>query len=366
MQPLAPGSTIGILGTGQLGRMLAIAAARLGLRCHVFGPDDDAPAAEVSAVHTRAAYDDLAALQRFAARCDAVTFEFENVPHASLETLDGSVPLRPGITSLETSQDRLIEKRFVESLGLPVAPCRPIDGARQLPGALKALGGDAILKTRRLGYDGKGQVRLSSAAPLDPESVWAQLGRVSCVLEQRIPFTAEVSAIVVRSADGTSIAYDVPVNVHRQGILHTSSVGHFARPTIPSTTADAARGAAVKIADALGHVGTLAVEFFVTRDGLIVNEIAPRVHNTGHWTLDACQHDQFDNHVRAVAGWPLGSPARFADARMTNLIGHDATDIGTWQADPRCSIHLYGKAAVRERRKMGHVTQLAPLSASPD
>ena len=355
--PLKPGDTVGILGGGQLGRMLAIAAAQLGLRTHIFAPEEESPAAEVSGHRTRAGYTDADALKRFADICDVVTFEFENIPRASLDLLAGALPLRPGIRSLATSQDRLIEKQFLKATGLAVAPYEAVDGLDAIAPALKRLGGDAILKTRRLGYDGKGQVRLTQSSDL--EKAWNALGNVPCVLEERIAFQAEVSAVIARGTDGQAVAYDVPVNRHENGILNTSAVGSFADPQIDPGLAREAQEAAIAIADALGHVGVLTAEFFVTdSNDLLVNEIAPRVHNSGHWTLDACTVSQFDNHVRAVAGWPLGSIERHSDARMTNLIGADSDAYEAWLADSQAALHLYGKSDARPGRKMGHATHV--------
>lgn len=360
MQALAPGDTVGILGGGQLGRMLAISAARYGLKTHIFDPAKNAPAAEVSAFHTCASYTDIDALIAFADSCQVVTFEFENIPKTSLEQLAGSVPLRPGLTSLETSQDRLTEKQFLEGIGLQIAPYAAIDGADAIQSAHTALGGDTILKTRRFGYDGKGQKRLKTS-DIDAKAAWQALGEAPAVLETRIPFVAEVSAIIARGANGNAVAYDVPVNVHKDGILDTSALGQFATFNVTPEVANQAQKSAIAVANALEHVGVLTVEFFVTEQNtLLVNEIAPRVHNSGHWTMDACLHDQFDNHIRAVAGWPLGSPKRHSDAIMTNLIGDDVTNLADHAAKPGTQIHLYGKAEARKGRKMGHVTRIAP------
>jgi 5-(carboxyamino)imidazole ribonucleotide synthase len=360
MNTLQPGSTIGILGGGQLGRMLAMSAARYGLKIHIFDPAKDAPAAEVAAIHTCASYTDGNALASFAKACQVVTFEFENIPKASLEQLAGAVPLHPGLASLETSQDRLTEKQFLERLGLNVAPYTAIDGPDAIERAHTALGGDTVLKTRRLGYDGKGQTRLQTA-DIDAQQAWQAIGAAPAVLEARIAFVAEVSAIIARDIDGNAVAYDVPVNIHKDGILDTSSVGQFSAFNVTPDLTRQAQEAAVKVADALEHVGVLTVEFFVTEQGtLLTNEIAPRVHNSGHWTMDACLHDQFDNHIRAVAGWPLGAPERHSDAIMTNLIGADVEELASHAARPDAQIHLYGKADVRKGRKMGHITRIAP------
>lgn len=360
MQALVPGDTVGILGGGQLGRMLAMSAARYGLKTHIFDPAKDAPAAEVSAYHTCASYTDADALTGFAGACKVVTFEFENIPKASLEQLAGAVPLRPSVTSLKTSQDRLTEKQFLECIGLNVAPYAAIDGPDAIQGAHTTLGGDTILKTRRFGYDGKGQTRLKTT-DIDAKAAWQAIGEAPAVLEARIPFVAEVSAIIARGADGNAVAYDVPVNVHKDGILDTSALGQFATFDVTPELANQAQDAAIAVVNALDHIGVLTVEFFVTEQNtLLVNEIAPRVHNSGHWTMDACLHDQFDNHIRAVAGWPLGSPKRHSDAIMTNLIGDDVASLADHVAKPGTQIHLYGKAEARKGRKMGHVTRIAP------
>ncbi|MBV6657572.1 MAG: 5-(carboxyamino)imidazole ribonucleotide synthase [Devosiaceae bacterium] len=365
--PLARGATIGILGTGQLGRLLAIAAAKLGFEVIVYGPEAEPPAAQVANDHISAAYDDVPALQAFAKRCAVVTFEFENIPKQSLEAIAALTTLRPGERSLAVSQDRLVEKQFIEGLSLPVAPYRPIDGPDAIAPALTALGGTGILKTRTLGYDGKGQMSLSDDEPLDGQAIWTSLGGVPAVLEARIAFDFEISVLCVRAASGDTIAYDVPINTHQSGVLAQSRVGPGFDAQLPTALTGAAANAAGTIAEALHHVGTLAVEFFVTQSGaLLINEIAPRVHNTGHWTLDACLHDQFDNHIRAIAGWPLGAPARHSDASMRNLLGGDPLIEHPETAPPSSSLYLYGKRDPKPGRKMGHLTRLAPKTASPD
>jgi 5-(carboxyamino)imidazole ribonucleotide synthase len=336
-------AAIGILGGGQLGRMLALAAARLGMRCHVLDPDPLCPAGEVARL-TTAAWDDAAALAAFARGVDVVTFEFENIPLAALAAIP--VPIRPGPRSLEASQDRLREKEFLRGLGLAVAPFAPVDDAASLARAMERIG-DGILKTRRLGYDGKGQVRLPADDPL------AKIGHAPAILEARIDFRREVSAIVARSREGGTVAFDPGENVHVDGILATTSVPAALAPD----RADEAAGIAARIADALDHVGVLAVEFFETADGLLVNEIAPRVHNSGHWTQNGCLVDQFEQHVRAIAGWPLADGRRHSDIVMTNLIGAEVDDAPRWAADPDCAVHIYGKAEVRPGRKMGHVNR---------
>lgn len=359
---LNPGDTIGILGGGQLGRMLALAAARYGLHVHIFAPEPNSPAAEVAQSFTQASYEDTQALKAFAATCDVVTYEFENIPRASLEALAGSVPLRPSITSLETSQDRLVEKQFLEKLNLHVAPYRAINSAADIPQAHQELGNDSILKTRRFGYDGKGQAGLKPNSDVDPQKLWESIGGQPAVLEARIPFVAELSAVIARGQDGQCVAYDIPVNTHKDGILDTSAIGSFAPTTISESLTQQAQDAAKRVADALDHVGVLTVEFFLTDIGsLLVNEFAPRVHNSGHWTMDGCLNDQFDNHIRAVAGWPLGTASRHSDALMTNLIGDDVEKAADWSGKDDVQLHLYAKGEAREGRKMGHVTQIAPI-----
>jgi 5-(carboxyamino)imidazole ribonucleotide synthase len=357
--PLPPGSTIGILGSGQLGRMLAMAAARLGLRTHVYCADSG-PAFDVATRTTKAAFDDTAALSVFAATVDAVTFEFENVAVDTARHLAGRVAVRPSAKALEVAQDRLTEKEFIAGLGIPVAPFRAVDGPAELAAALASLAGPAILKSRRLGYDGKGQAPVSPGE--DAAAAWAKMGGKPAVLEKRIPFTLELSTLVVRGQDGASAFYDCPRNTHEGGILRRSVVPSG----LPPADLTRARDIAGTIAGALDYIGVLAVEmFYLGADApegerLMVNEIAPRVHNSGHWTIEACPISQFENHIRAVAGWPLGSTARHSDAEMVNLIGREALDWQRLAAEPGASLHLYGKREARAGRKMGHVTRLLP------
>jgi 5-(carboxyamino)imidazole ribonucleotide synthase len=356
---LAPGSTIGILGGGQLGRMLALAAARLGLKCHIFCPDPDSPAFEAAARNTIADYDDVAALDAFAASVDVVTYEFENVDVGAAERLQRAVPVRPGPQALAVSQDRVTEKTFLNGLGIATAPFAAVEDVASLEVALASLGRPAILKTRRFGYDGKGQVRISGAVPA--EEAFAAIGGRAAVLEGLVPFAREISVIAARGVDGALALYDPAENLHRDGILHRSRVP----AAVTARTAGEAQRIAAKILQALDYVGVLGVEFFVTGAGegerLVVNEIAPRVHNSGHWTEDACAVSQFENHVRAVAGWPLGPTLRHADAQMTNLIGADVEAWAELAAEPGARLHLYGKREARPGRKMGHVNRLAPL-----
>ncbi len=352
---IPPGSVIGIMGGGQLGRMTALAAARLGYRCHIFTPERDSPAAQVAAVTTVAAYEDEAALDAFANAVDVVTFEFENVPGASVRRLTERAIVRPSWTCLATSQDRLAEKDFINGLGIATAPYRPVDGLPALQAAVTALGRPAILKTVRFGYDGKGQCRIGADTNL--LTAWTAMGGQAAVLEGFVDFEREVSSIVARGPDGHLAAFDVVENRHVDGILDTT----VAPAPIPATLAAQAVRIASAIAEGLDLIGLLAVEMFVGRDGhLLVNEIAPRPHNSGHWTMDACITDQFEQFVRSVCGLPLGSPARHSDARMQNLIGNAAHTWPQLLTDPTARVHLYGKAEARPGRKMGHVTWISP------
>ncbi|MFN0044145.1 MAG: 5-(carboxyamino)imidazole ribonucleotide synthase [Alphaproteobacteria bacterium] len=353
--PLAPGSIIGILGGGQLGRMTALAAARLGYRCHVFTPEHDSPAEQVCAAATIAGYDDKAALARFAAAIDVCTFEFENVPFASLAVIAARVPVRPGVRALRVSQDRLREKAFFRSLGVPVAPYRAVRSARALAQALEHIGRPAILKTTRLGYDGKGQVRIGARG--GAAEAWERLGGREGVLEAKIDFAYEISVVTARALDGRQASY-VPVrNRHKDGILDTTT----APAACPSAVARRAIAIAERCARALGIVGVLCVEMFVENNGrVLANELAPRPHNSGHWTIDACLTSQFEQHARAVVGLPLGSPERHSNAVMRNLIGEDVLAWRALAAKKRDHLHLYGKTEARAGRKMGHVTRLSP------
>lgn len=358
---LVPGDTIGILGGGQLGRMLALAAAKLGLKCHVFCPDPASPAFDVVAATTVADYEDFTALDRFAAVVDVITYEFENVPGVTAAHLAQRVPVRPGPHGLEVAQDRLTEKTFLAEAGIPVADFVRIDSQDDLVAALPRFGGKGVLKTRRLGYDGKGQTMIRTSA--DATGAFARLGGVPQILEAFIPFTKEVSVIVARGLDGAVRAYDVAENRHEHHILKTSTVP----AAISEAMAAEARRLAETIARLLDYIGVLGVEMFVISDEkgerLLVNEIAPRVHNSGHWTEDACQVSQFEQHVRAVAGLPLGAVDRHADVVMENLIGTDAERWREILAEPAATLHLYGKAEIRPGRKMGHVNRLRPMKA---
>lgn len=360
-RPLSPGDTIGILGGGQLGRMLALAAAPLGLKTHILCPDPDSPAFEVASSFTIAGYDDISALDVFASAVDVVTYEFENVPGPTAAHLAERVCVRPGPTALAVSQDRLNEKTFLRDAGIPVADFARIDAAGDIAQALAQLGGTGILKTRRLGYDGKGQVLLRDGA--DAAAAFQQIGKAPAILEAFVPFEREVSVIAARAVDGTVRAYDVAENVHRDHILKTSTVP----AALDAELAADARAMAERIADQLDYVGVIGVEMFVLPQGtesrLVVNEIAPRVHNSGHWTQDACLVSQFEQHIRAVAGWPLGSAERHSDVVMENLIGDE---VDRWQEilrDPAAALHLYGKSDTRPGRKMGHVNRIRPQRA---
>ncbi|HID68189.1 MAG TPA: 5-(carboxyamino)imidazole ribonucleotide synthase [Roseibacterium sp.] len=347
--PLPSGSMIGILGGGQLGRMLAIAAARLGYRAHIFEPGA-APAADVAHSWTQAGYDDLDALREFAKACDVITFEFENIPADALDVIAATTPLYPDRRALETSQDRLIEKAFLRDLGLTTAPYAPVN--RDIIDVLATTGIPAILKTRRFGYDGKGQARVMALE--DGKAALETLKDAPAIAEGLVEFSCEISVIAARGQDGSIAAYDPGENVHKDGILATT--------TVPATITPALRTDAVLIAsrilNALDYVGVLGVELFVTPNGLIVNEIAPRVHNSGHWTQAGCAVDQFEQHIRAVTGWPLGDGSRHANVVMENLIGDDVTQANALAAETGVQIHLYGKVDIREGRKMGHINRV--------
>ncbi len=353
--PLELGATVGILGGGQLGRMLAMAAHRLGLKAHIYCPDPQSCAFDVTDLKTVAAYDDEAALAEFAAAVDAVTWEFENVPAAIVEHPGISKLFRGSAAALATSQDRLQEKRFFESCGLSVAPWQPVDSIDDLRAALAAIGTPAMLKTRRLGYDGKGQWRIEGGDDLS--RVFKALDGAPAILEGFVSFEKELSVILARGQDGAFAAYDPVENTHENQILRVSEVP----ADVPAPLAEAAVRAAGTIAGALDYVGVIGVEFFVTggENPLLVNEFAPRVHNSGHWTHPACATSQFDQHIRAVAGWPLGDPGRFADVEMRNLIGDEVLKAPTTGA-PGEFVEIYGKREIRPGRKMGHLVRLAP------
>ena len=352
MTDLSPGATIGILGGGQLGRMLSVAASRLGYRTHIYEPGQNPPAADVAHALTTAPYDDTAALTAFAHSVDVITYEFENIPTAALDLLETLRPIRPGRRALAISQDRIAEKEFLTGLGLTVAPFAAVTCAADLDAALTKIGAPAILKTTRLGYDGKGQARIMSAT--DAPAALAAMNGADAVLEGFIDFSHEVSVIAARGLDGSVAAYDPGENVHRAGILHSTTIP--AKLT-PNQRSDAVLLAA-RILNALDYVGVLGVELFVTPKGLIINEIAPRVHNSGHWTQNGCAVDQFEQHIRAVAGLPLGDGSRFADVTMENLIGDDIARIPAILAERNAALHMYGKPEARAGRKMGHVNRI--------
>ncbi|RTL99121.1 MAG: 5-(carboxyamino)imidazole ribonucleotide synthase [Hyphomicrobiales bacterium] len=355
---LAPGSTIGIIGGGQLGRMLAMAAARLGYRITVLEPQADCPAAQVANRQIVAAYDDPAALAELAAASAVVTYEFENVPVAAAETLSAKVPVHPPARALEVAQDRVTEKSFLNGIGIPTAAFRPVDNDDQLTEALKTFNGSGVLKTRRMGYDGKGQRVFRNMETGGFAGTCEAMGNVPLILESLVAFEREISVIAARGLDGTIAAFDPAENVHSEGILRTSTLPAAIGPE----TAAAAKGAAAKILSALDYVGVIGVEFFVLADGsLLANELAPRVHNSGHWTEAACIISQFEQHIRAVAGLPLGSPARHSDCVMENLIGDDMLKVPALLNEPDLMLHLYGKAESRPGRKMGHFTRIRRL-----
>ena len=349
---LPPGSTIGIVGGGQLGRMMAMAAARLGYRAHIFDPHYRPCAAEVAGAFTRAAFDDADALARFADACDVVTYEFENLPVGPLAALGDK--LRPGTRSLEIAQDRAVEKRFLEANGARVAAWREVSTEAELDAAVAALGLPLVLKSRRLGYDGKGQAWVREAG--EARAAWASIGDAPAVAEAAVDFEGEFSVLIARGADGESRAFPCPRNAHDGGILRRSIVP--AGPPI-GAMADGAVATAAALAAALGHVGMFTVEFFATSEGALVNEIAPRVHNSGHWTIEGAATSQFEQHVRAICGLPLGSAELIAGgAVMDNLIGGDVDRWAELIAEPGAALHLYNKGEARAGRKMGHVTRL--------
>jgi 5-(carboxyamino)imidazole ribonucleotide synthase len=356
---IGPGSVIGIIGGGQLGRMLAIAAAQLGYKCHIYAPDEAPPAADVSARFTRGAWDDEAKLAAFARQVDVATFEFENIPAGALAAVAAEVPLHPSPRSLAVAQDRLEEKEFVLGLGGRPARFARVDDRAGLDSALAVIGAPAILKTRRFGYDGKGQARIM--APEDSDEAWEAVRGAPSVLEGFVDFEAEFSILLCRGENGEIAIWDAPRNEHEGGILARSTVP--AGPQLGEAVREA-EALARRVADALGHVGMLTLEFFATADGPLFNEMAPRVHNSGHWTIEGALTSQFENHVRAICGLPLGAPGLVVPrVEMRNLIGADADGWAAILADPEAHLHLYGKGEGRPGRKMGHVTRLIPGQA---
>ena len=359
-RPVAPGMIVGILGGGQLGRMLALSAAELGLSCHIYCPDPKSPAFAVSAARTVGPYEDEAALAAFAAAVDLVTYEFENIPAATVRYVAERTPVFPGVASLEVAQDRLAEKQLMASLGIPVPAFATVDSLTDLYSALGKTGRPAILKTRRLGYDGKGQAPIRSGDDL--VAAWRLVGEAPSILEALIPFEREISVVMARARDGAMRSYDIAENRHASGILAESTVPANVTPELAAE----AVAIAETIAETLGHVGVLAVEMFVVRDRggdrLLVNEIAPRVHNSGHWTSDGAQTSQFEQHIRAISGWPLGDTDRHSDVTMTNLIGAEVAGWAAILAEPGARLHLYGKDEPRPGRKMGHVNRVRPAA----
>ncbi|MFV2034019.1 MAG: 5-(carboxyamino)imidazole ribonucleotide synthase [Halocynthiibacter sp.] len=351
-KPLGLGKTIGILGGGQLGRMLSVAASRLGYKTHVFEPGPNPPAADVAQRVTTADYGDTTALRAFAKAVDVVTYEFENIPASALDLIETDCPIHPTREALRISQDRLTEKTFLSSLGLGTAPFAAVSTRQDLDRALTVITPPAILKTRRLGYDGKGQARINSVK--DADSAFGAMAGAPALLEGFVDFELEISVIAARGIGGEIACFDPGENLHLNGILHTTRVparlGH-------ARLSDAVLIAA-RILDALEYVGVLGVEIFVTADGLIVNEIAPRVHNSGHWTQNGCVIDQFEQHIRAITGWPLGDGKRHSDVEMSNLIGDDIKQLSEHARAPGTALHIYGKADAKPGRKMGHVNRI--------
>ena len=356
-QQLPPGSTIGILGGGQLGRMLAVAAAQIGYKTHIFAPEADAVAREVASHSSVAAYDDEMALNAFANAVDVVTFEFENVPVDTVRHLSGHVPVRPGAKSLELSQDRLKEKAFAQSCGIPLAPFAEIRSSADLAAAVTRIGTPAILKTATDGYDGKGHARV--LRPEDAEAAWESIGHSRAIYEEMVDFTGEFAVLLVRAIDGGVETWECPQNIHDDGILSRSLIPAGSALSKHCATAT---DHALSLANALDHVGLLACEFFATDDGPLFNEMAPRVHNSGHWTIEGAVTSQFENHIRAICGLPLGAPTRIGSAvEMRNLIGPDVDQWAAYLSDPLCRLHLYGKGHGRAGRKMGHATWVSHI-----
>ncbi len=360
---IEPNGVIGILGGGQLGRMLALAAARLGLRTHIYTPEENSPAADVAHAVTIGHFEDAERLKTFGEVVNVVTYEFENVPAETVDILSGlRIPVAPGGRALAVAQDRLLEKQFVNSLGARTAPFFAVDDIASLEAGLKTVGRPAILKTRRLGYDGKGQTTIGVAtgdlaATWDEatKKAWEEIGARPSILEGFIDFAMEISVIGARGRDGAIRSFDAPRNIHRGGILRQSIVPSAA----PAEAIREAVAVTAKMLAELDYVGVIGVEFFVEKSGgVIVNEFAPRVHNSGHWTSDACAISQFEQHIRAVAGWPLGDPARHSDCVMDNLIGDEAERWRELAREKNACIHLYGKREVMPGRKMGHVTRV--------
>lgn len=359
MTAIAPGSTIGILGGGQLGRMLAQAAARMGYHCHIYAPETDPPAAEVAAKFTQADYTDAATMAAFAKACDVVTYEFENIPLDPVAAIAKLVAVRPGTEALRITQDRIFEKEFCNNRGIPTAPWRKVGSVADLEAAIDALGTPLVLKTCRMGYDGKGQVKVTKRE--EAAAAFAALKSDHLVAEGFVSFKRELSVVLARGLDGSIASWGPVENIHRNHILWRT---HAPAVIAPELAAQAERVAA-SLAEGLDYVGVLAVELFDCGDRILVNEMAPRVHNSGHWTMDAATTSQFEQHIRAICGLPLGAPDRLCDAVMENLIGDE---IDAWPgllAEPATKLHLYGKAEARPGRKMGHVNRLYPTGRAP-
>ena len=358
---VAPGGTVGILGGGQLGRMLALAAARLGLKALIFAPEADAPAFQVVGARINAPYDDRDALRAFAAQVDVITYEFENIPGETGAFLAQLKPVRPNPDALAVIQNRIAEKAFVQLQGIATAPFAPVRTEDEARAAFASIGAPAVLKTSRLGYDGKGQRMVRSAD--EALEGWHAFGTVECILEGFVDFERELSVVAARGFDGTVACYDLVENLHGDHILRTT----LAPARATARLAGDAVAIATRLLSSFDYVGVMAVELFEARDGrLLVNEIAPRVHNSGHWTIDGCTVSQFEQHIRAVAGWPLGDPTRHCDAVMQNLLGEEVAAWREYAAQPATAVHLYGKGDARQGRKMGHVTRLYPLGTRPD
>lgn len=352
---IPPGSIIGIIGGGQLGRMAALEAAKLGYRTHIFTPEKASPAEQVSHRVTIAPYRDKEALRDFSHNVDVVTFEFENIPYETLKMLEGEVTVRPGANALHISQNRVREKDYITALGIPTAPYQTVNSAADLVKAVAELGTPSILKTAEMGYDGKGQFVIQPNTDLT--KLWQDTGVTACILEGFVDYALEVSVVIARGVDGSIAAYPVVQNIHKGGILRETIAPANVTPIIQKE----AHRIAEAIAESLGLEGIMAVEMFVTKDDrVLVNEIAPRPHNSGHWTMDACVTCQFEQFIRAVCGLPLGSVEMLAHARMENLIGNDVLSWEKYLQEPMAKLHLYGKATAREGRKMGHVTHLLP------
>ncbi len=357
---LQVGDNIGIVGGGQLGRMLAISAGKLGFKTVILDPQPNPPAFEFSDQHIIAAYDDADALKKLASLTKVITYEFENVPVEAFDTLSDNTPVHPNTKALATSQDRVTEKSFFNNLGIETAPWFDIILPQMLDRALKESGGKGILKTRRFGYDGKGQCRVDVSKPETVAEAKKLSQETPCILEGFIDFVREISIIAARSVDGTIETFDIAENVHRDGILHTS--------TVPANITEKTREQAISIAHKtlteLNYIGIMGIEFFVNPDGnLLVNEFAPRVHNSGHWTEAACTVSQFEQHIRAVVGIPIAKATRHSDCVMENLIGDDMDRVPEILSHSDTMLHLYGKAETRAGRKMGHFTKITPKTS---